>query len=235
MIFKYQDTEYSFPGSLLEITLAKRIEFYEQHGRKLDELAGKISKIDNAFDREAESNIWHLDMAIRSFSFFTEIDEKEIRRYVDIPSLLTIYNDHIQPLLKQEQEVVLKNEYEFEGETWVLSSPELIASSKITFNEFLHSKEIVRQMNQVGKGKWDSLPYLCAIYLRKPGEPFTEYLVADNSDRIKLMLKLPMDIAIAVGFFLTGILNTYMINFQSSIDLLLRESTQQSTSTDGDG
>jgi len=59
-----------------------------------------------------------------------------------------------------------------------------------------------------GKSKVEILQYLCAIYLRKAGEEYKEEFLYENSERLNLMLTLPMDIAIHVGFFLSSYQNT---------------------------
>lgn len=235
MTFTYRDKEYKFPDSLHEITLAQRIEFYELHGKVLDTQAEQIAKIESDFDREAESNIWHLEMAVRSFSFFTGIDIEEIRKYVDIDSLLEIYRAQIKPLLEQEQNIDLQTEYEFAGEQWLLAPPQLAANSKMLLNEFIHAKEAVRQINQLGLGKWNTLPYLCAIYLRRRGEEFDESFVVEGSERMELMKTLPLDIAIAVGFFLTSIVRTYTSISLYSAPPQVKESIPESISINGDG
>jgi hypothetical protein len=106
----------------------------------------------------------------------------------------------------------------------------------MSLNEFLHAKEIVRQLVSVGSGNWEPLPYLCAIYLRKKGEPFTEELVTEGSERIELMKTLPLDIALSVGFFLTDTMSLYLKTSQSSNQAEeAKDPIQVSTSSDGDG
>ena len=178
---------------------------------------------------------WHLENAVCQFAFYTGLPLPELQKSADAVSLLHIYNEIIFPLLIQEKDIEIKTEYEYAGEKWIIAAPELLPTSTMTFNEFLHGKELVRQMDQVGKGKWHSLPYLCAIYLRKEGEPFQESFVVDGSERMKLMYRLPLDIAIGVGFFLTGTLNIYMTTSLYSIPQNQKESIQLTTSKNGAG
>ena len=210
MIFRYKGEEYTFPDELSEITLGDRITFYEQYGKALDERAAKLDDIKDEFERECESNSWHMQMALETLAFYTGIDLAELSADADMTAMLQLYNTCIIPFLAKEKDVQIKQEYEFSGCKWVIASPELLATSKITLGEFIHAKEIVRQLHQLGKGNWYALPYLCAIYLRKEGEPFDEALLATGSERLKLFEDLPLDIALGVGFFLSSTLSIYL-------------------------
>jgi len=235
MIIRYKEREYTFPDTLADITIGQRIEFYDLYGKALDDKAIKIGKIQYQFQKDSELSSWHLENAVCQFAFYTGLPLAELQRSADAISILKIYQEVIYPLLVQEREIEIRTEYEFAGEKWIIAPPELLPTSTMTFNEFLHGKEVVRQMNQVGNGKWHSLPYLCAIYLRKEGEPFQESLVADGSERMQLMYSLPLDIAIGVGFFLTGTLNICLSTSLFFSPLSQRESTQLSTLSAGDG
>lgn len=210
MKFEYKGSNSTFPATLGDITLSQRIDFYTEHGKLLDEMAGKVEKITDENEKEIESSLWHLEMAARSFSFYTGIPLDEVKAQVNFEQLLNIYNVDMQLLFEQEKNIELLPSYDWDGEKWVIAAPELSPGSEMVFNEFLHAKEIVRQMDAVGKGKWDSLPYLCAIYLRKEGESFSEDLVAAKSERLKQMHELPLDIALSVAFFLSSTLSIYM-------------------------
>jgi hypothetical protein len=235
MKIKYKEREYIFPDSLADITIAQRIQFYELYGKGLDDKVMKIDKIANEFNRQSELSAWHLNSAICQFAFYTGLPLPEVQKDADILSLLDIYHTAMLPLMKEEQKVELIREIEIDGQAWVIDIPELLATSSMTFNEFLHAKEIVRQLEQLGNGKWHSLPYLCAIYLRKPGEAFDELFVTEGSERLLFMQKLPLNIAIGVGFFLTNTVNIYSTTSQYSSPQKQKESIPQNILTGGDG
>ena len=240
MTFEYKDKEYSFPSLLSEITLGRRIAFYEQHGKAMDAQAAELEKAReektmSESDMELAVMVWRIEMAVRSFSFYSGIPLEEVQGGIDINDVMTVYNVDIELLMEQEREVVLQPSYRWKDENWTIAPPDLKTDSGITFNEFLHAKEIVRQLQAVGRGKWDALPYLCAIYLRKENEPFSEALVSENSERMQLMQELPLDIALAVGFFLSCTLSIYLNISASSTKGSLKESIQPATSTGGDG
>jgi hypothetical protein len=75
----------------------------------------------------------------------------------------------------------------------------------------------VKALNELGKGIWESMPTLAAIFLQKEGETFSEELISGDSERIKLMYELPMDIALSVAFFLQSSMSLYTNNLASSI------------------
>lgn len=232
---KFNEQEYNFPSSLADITLGQRIDFYTQHGKLLDEDAARIEKIADIFEKELETQAWYLQLAARSLSFYTGIPYETVQAEVSLTDLLNVYNTAIQNMHFQEANIELEREYSFNGETWCLASPDLQPNSPMTLNEFLHSKEITRQMQAIGKSKWDALPSLCAIYLRKPGELFDESFLHPDSERLKLMYSLPLHIAVSVGFFLSGTLSIYTTIFQFSEKVRQKGSTQQLISTAGDG
>lgn len=232
---KFKEKEYDFPSSLADITLGQRIDFYTQHGKVLDDDAARIDKITDIFDKELETQAWYLQLAARSLSFYTGISFETVQAQVALTDLLNVYNTAIQNMHFQEANVELQTEYSWNNETWCLAGPDVLPDSHMTFNEFLHSKEITRQMQAIGKSKWDALPSLCAIYLRKPGEAFDESFVLPESDRLKLMQNLPLHIAVAVGFFLSGTLSIYSTIFQFSEKVKQRALIPQPTSSDGGG
>lgn len=235
MKFTYNDIEYTFPSSLKEITLGQRIAFYEQYGKELDVMAGEVEAISDVATKDAEFYTWQLKFATCFFSFYANIPIEEVRNNMDIFSLLEVYFAVTETLNEDAYRQEVKTSFEWNGDIWTLSSHEVTPVNKMTFNEFLHGKEVTRQLEAMGKGEWDRLPYLCAIYLRKKNEPFTEDLVAENSERMKLILSLPLDIAVAVGFFLTSILNIYTTISAYSGKGSQGALTRPATSINGDG
>lgn len=202
MTFNYKGKEYKYPNTLTDITLGQRIQFDELYGHAL-------KKQDDGIDEVAQTMLF----AVQSFSFFTGIPLDEVKENIDLGQVMNVYNVSLTMLLGEESEIQLRDVYEFNGEEWHIASPSLTPDSKMTFNEFVTSKEIVRQMEQLGKGRWHSLPYLCAIYLRKKDEPFDE---SKLPERLELMKNLPLDIALAVGFFLTDSMNIFLKSLLSS-------------------
>jgi hypothetical protein len=235
MQFEFKDQTYTFPATLTEITLGKRVAFFREYGKELEERSKAIEAITDTLEREAETAILNLDVAMKEFAHYTGIPLKAVMEEIDMNSLINIYSVDIAMLREQEQQISLQTEYEWQGKLWVISPPELQPDNKMTFNEFLHGKEIVRQLNKLGSGKWDALPYLCAIYLREKDEPFTEDLVKESGERLRLMNELPMDIALGVAFFLSGTLSIYMSTSAYSEEEEARESIQQNTLITGDG
>ncbi len=235
MKFEFKGKAYTLPSHLSEITLGQRVEFYRIHGKEIESLSKKVEDIEDGFEKEGELWMLELELAMREFSHYTGIPIDQVKEEIDFESMWAIYTTDMALLRKQEAEIELQDSYEWNGDTWVIESPEIEADAKMSLNEFLHAKEIVRQMSKLGNGKWESLPYLCAIYLRKEGEPFTEQLVKDGSERLQLMQELPLDIALAVGFFLSGTLSIYRSTLVSSVKETEKGLTQPNTSTPGDG
>lgn len=235
MVLRFKDTDYNFPSTLADIKLSQRIEFYNLHGKVLDEQAGNIKEIPDLFDREAEETQWHLDLAARTISFYADIPYETVKAEISVVDLLNIYNTDIRLMHEQEAAIELQPSYEFNGEVWHIDPPEVLPNSTMVFNEFLHSKETVRQMHAIGKSRWDALPFLCAIYLRKKDEPFDEAFCYPDSERLKLMHELPLDIALGVGFFLSGTVSIYSTISLYSEKVSPKALTPPPTSSAGDG
>jgi hypothetical protein len=235
MQFEYKGEIKTFPAQLSEITLGQRVSFYATHGPMLEQLAKDVEEAKDDFEKEMAITILNSELAVCEFAHYTGIDLEEVKNHIEFDSLMTIYAVDMMLLREQEAAIELQPSYDWNGEKWVIDTPQLTPTSKMSFNEFLHGKEVVRQLAKLGKGKWEALPYLCAIYLRKEGETFTEELVTVDGERLKLMLQLSLDIALAVGFFLSSTLSTYMSTLASSGQEVERESTQPATSITGDG
>ena len=155
-------------------------------------------------------------VAAMNFSFFSGIPLEEVEQNIAVDDVLNIYYSCFYQLFQQEEELELQPEYLWNDEFWKLESPELTFESKITFNEFITSKQIVKQMSELASGHWESLPYLACVYLKREDESFEEKWLAPGSERMEMMLDLPMDIAVAVAFFLQSSMSMYLKTLASS-------------------
>jgi hypothetical protein len=223
MVLEYNGQQYSYPATLSEITLKQRIELHTQHGHAFDEGVKGTLDIENETDRTIRQTELRLLFACQCFSFFTGIDLETIKETFELSQIMHVYNASLAMVLSEENELKELRTFTFNEEQWVLAPPQVTPQSRFTFNEFVTSKEIVRQLEQLGKGKWHSLLYLCCIYLRKEGEEFQEEWLEEGSERMMLMLNVPMDIALSVGFFLTNTMNQYLKALQSSSEVERKE------------
>lgn len=204
MKFNFQNKEYNFPASLSDISLGQRIEFNNLYGKEMME---KQNTIDSTDEVALVEN--HLEMACKSFSFFSGIALDEVFK-IPMNQVLNVFENCLKSLLEQQEEMELAVELFWNDAIWVLVQPELNYQSEMTFNEFLTSKQIVKSMVDMGNGQWEVLPYLCAIFLKKENEAFDESWLAQGNERIELMKSLPLDIALQVGFFLRSSMNLFL-------------------------
>ena len=220
MKFTYRDNEYVFPVSLDQIKLKQRIEFDQLYGSEIRDLQEQTFKFDEKGNElpvdELELTFFNGFVATRNFSFFTGIPLDEVEKNISIEDVLTIYFSCFHQIYLQQDEIELKDSYVWNDEVWKLEAPELTFESKLTFNEFITSKQIIKQMHELGAGNWDVIPYLASIYLRKDGEKFEESWLSEGSERLELMKDLPMDIAVAVAFFLQSSMSMYLKTLASS-------------------
>lgn len=209
--------EVIFPSSLSEITLGQRIDFHNQHGKLLDQMLDSIMKMDDEIFKEVELAMWHTERMYRTFAFFAGVTVEAIKESEFIDQVARIYHSCLSVLMDEEKEIQLQREFVWKDQQWELAPPELKQGDRMKFGEFVDAKQIIQDMVQLGRGKWEYLIRLCAIYLRKKGEPYSEEFVYEDSERLKLMKELPMDIALQVGFFLNSCQNI-SINILTSFE-----------------
>lgn len=212
------DKEVIFPSSLGEMTLKQRIEFQNTHGDLLETMYKSIQEIEDPDDQEIELAEFRIEAAIRGVSFFTGISVEDLKQAESLNKLLTYYTSSLAVVFEEENKLLEnpKTEFTWRGEAWHLHVPELKNGDKLTFGEFIDSKQIIQNMVKLGKNRWECLIPLAAIYLKKEGEIYQESFLYEGSERLALMEELPMDIALHVGFFLSNSLSLFIQTFQSS-------------------
>lgn len=205
------NTEYKVPSDIDEISLGTYIQWNSEFG---NDLQSELSKIIEAnYEDETLKTLLiddHLDKeALAWFSFHTKLDFSIIENTPDVLPLLEIYKGLKGLLYMSELDALTpKASFNWNDGEWVIQDYKVDAKSSMTFNEIITSKELMRQIHKVGLSKWDAMPYLCAIFLRRPYEAFDESFVHENSERIELMKQLPLTIAFNVAFFLTNCVNS---------------------------
>jgi hypothetical protein len=205
------DTVYDVPFDLSLISLGKFIDYHDQYGRDLDTRLNEIlARIYQGDPDEVELNRSididnHIDNeALAWFSFWTDHDLYEVKKHSSIPSLLASYRV-LRFIMKESLDEVydLPISVQWNDDEWIISDFNLGPASDMHFNEIITSKEIMRQIYKLGKGRWEALPYLCAVYFRKKGECFSDEFIHEGSDRIELLKQLPLPYALQVAFFLS--------------------------------
>jgi len=210
MRVKINDKEVIIPSSLSEITIGQRIEFHNQYGRQLDEMLDSIQQMKDEYFKELELIQWHAEKMYRTFAFFAGTSPEALKASKFIDEISNIYYSCLHVLMDEEQKMELQHEFIWKDQEWQISPPEVKRGDKMTFGELIDAKQIIQNMVQLGRGKWEYMVRLCAIYLRKKGEQYDESFLFDDSDRLKMMYELPMNIAMQVGFFLTSTLSSWM-------------------------
>jgi hypothetical protein len=225
--FLVNDQEVNFPTSLSEITLGQRVQYYNQYGKELDEMLTAILQIKDEEERELELVQLQLEKMFTNVAFFAGTTPDALKESDFLDAVANIYYSCTKILMEDEASLELKTEYVWNSEVWEIHPPELKHGSPMKFGEFIDAKQIIKDMMDLGKGRWESLVSLCAIYLRRKDEPYKEEFMYEGSERQELMLSLPMDIALAVGFFLSGSMNILMNIFQSSGSLQASQASMQ--------
>jgi hypothetical protein len=206
----------TLPTSLREITLGQRIDFHDQYGRDFDTMAKGIIEMPDGLDKELEIAQFQFEKMFAVFAFFTGTTPEALKESEYVDQIANIYLSSLAVLMEEENYPELQHSFFWKDVTWKLHPTELKQGSMMTFGEFIDSKQMVKDMEELGQGKWESMLRLAAIFLRKEGEQYDASFLYEDSDRLKLMRELPMDIAMQIGFFLTGCLRSFLTTFPFS-------------------
>lgn len=220
MQFIVDNITHEIPLNLPDIELGRFVNYYDAHGRELDnQLKELLTKKYDAEDYSEDELELHKEMELDDhldkeatawISFWCNKNFETIRNTPSIIPLLNQYRTLRTMLNETEaQENVSAFEVEWRGDTWSIHDHTVTASSHMEFNEIITSKEVTRQINSVGKGRWDALPYLCAIFFRKKNEGFSDALIIEDGERMKIINDLPMEYALKVYFFLKSCVSTW--------------------------
>lgn len=208
------------------ISLGAFVDYHDTYGRDLDKaLKALQEKIYEGDADEIELNRSidfdnHLDNeALSWYSFWTKHDLFEVKDQPFIAPVLSQYRA-FRFMLNAEMERAydIPATIEFNEEEWEIKNYVVNPASGMSFNEIVTSKEVTRQIHRLGKGNWDALPYLCAIFLRKKNEDFADHLILEGGDRMELQKTLPLTHAIQVAFFLSICVNIWSRTSQSLIE-----------------
>jgi hypothetical protein len=213
---KINNKVFTFPSSLSEMTLGQRIAFQQEHGNLLDAMLTSILEMPEGPEKQLEVMHFQFEKMFRTFSFFSGFTVEELKASEFIEEIASIYYANVAQVMEHEAQIELQPSYQFMGEEWVIHPPELKQGSEMTFGEFIDAKQIIKNLIDLGASKWEQLVCLAAIYFRKKGEPYQASFMYEGSERQELMKQLPMDIALAVGFFLSSSVNLYLNTLQFS-------------------
>lgn len=187
------------PSNLDQLTLGAWSRFYVQYGKKLDEQqAALLEQKDDMFRSLDESSL-QVERMYCFAAFFTNTTLKYAKRTFRLGEVATAYNSCFAKMFNGADTVVVQREFTWNEEQWVLPAVELMPNSKMTFGEFIDSKVVVQDAHQQKQTRWELLHQVAAIFLRKPGETYTDEFIMPDSERLELLNHLPMRIALAVG------------------------------------
>jgi hypothetical protein len=204
------------PQSLDEFTLGERARFQREHGIELFKLLQQAQAIKDKADKEIFEVHYMYESMFRAFSFFTGVDIDVLKQCDFVDEIARCYHNWIKPLFNEDTGAELKRSFSWLDEEWTLPDPELTQGSPMTFGEFIDAKQFVKNIADDGGSKWDYLPAIATIYLRKKGEKYSEHFLYEDSERLRAMEKLPMSIAVQVGFFLSCTTSSSMTISRSS-------------------
>lgn len=208
MKFRFSCKVYTLPICDADISLRQRIDLERAFYLDLQKRAKDLDREDLNFDLDLIQLT--ADNAVKSFCFFTKIDEAIVKARFDISQLITYFNSTLSPVFNALPES-LESEMMIGNDRYFLPNPEVNAECEISFDEFILAKEICRQLSFAGSSYVESWPYLAAIFLRKDKEPFDKKLISESFARLEFMRSLPLDKAKQVALFFER-LNVYIFD-----------------------
>jgi hypothetical protein len=213
MVIRIDGNDYQIPTSLLEITLADRLEYDKTYGRELKEKLAEVILLPEGTDRDFAVVEYKIDLAFKTLSFFGKIPI-DLLKDTAIEDVLHIYNTVLESLSFEwsfeNPDIQIQTDFEWQGEQWEIMAPELKHTSKATFGEFIDAKQVVKNMMEIEKDNWSALLMLCCVYFRKKEEAYNDAFIVEDGERYKLMQTLPLDYALNVGFFLSATMSSYI-------------------------
>ena len=205
----------NIPSDFSEITLQQQVDFQEQHGKELDAKAKLLLEMPDSIERDLELTEFRFEQMFRTLSFYSGVSVESLKESEFVDRIASIYYSCLHQLHVQETDVQLEREFVWNNEIWEIAEPELKNGDRMLFGEFIDSKQIIQDMVGLGANRWECLIPLCAIFLRKRNEKYIESFSYEQSERRILMKNLPLNIAMQVGFFLTGSLSMFSQTFRS--------------------
>lgn len=204
MLIHINGKDIDVPFDAKMITLDKYVQFNQNFGTELDKEFKDIVEKKVGIEEKSALIDDHLDKeAIYWFSFWTGIKVSEAKKLPDMVKFINSYKTlRFMFKIAEDDASVFPYEFEWEGDTWSIQDFKVNAASEMSFNEIVTSKEVMRQTLDLSQGKWTAMPYLCAIFLRKKDEKFADSLIYENSERLNLFKRLPLQYALYVGFFI---------------------------------
>jgi hypothetical protein len=237
MIVTINNIQHNVPSDLSQITLGRFVDWYTQYGKALDAELIAVFEKEHTDAMEIEIDLQlHVDKeALSWYSFFTGFDFFKCDT-IELTDILMQYRI-LRSLLKDSETEAREFpiEIDWNEEKWAIQDFKIQTGSTMSFGEIITSKEVVRQINKIGQGKWEALVYLCCIYFRKIGEPFTDGLT--SGDRFALMQSLPLNHAMAVAFFLSNSINIFkkhLLSFEKE-EMTTQLPNSMHTMKNGDG
>lgn len=230
MEFTYRNKKYHFPVTLDQIKLGQRIAFDRQYKAEIEAMRDEVFKKDeegNEIDPDStDIHLLNMAVAVRNFSFFSGIALSEVEENIPIAEVMAIFEVCFKQLYEEQDNIELQDVYLWNGEQWYLQNPELGFDSDITFNELITSKQIAKQIHELGAGHWEAVRSLAAVFFRRKDEKFDEKWLVGESERLKMMEDLPLDIAVHIAFFLSSLTAIYRKTLPFSAEELQPEKAQ---------
>lgn len=183
------------PYNLHEITLSKWVEWQNMYGQKLDDRFESIAKLEGENKRNAHL-LHQFDEYCQKYSFYTGVKLQTLTK-MPMDEILLIIKEVGQSeiaLKRHESELNYNKTFYWSGDYWKIQ-PIVPHVAKFNQQQFEASQDIALIFSDLQDGKHEALYDLCAAYLRKLDEPYSEELM---TGRVELMKSLPLSISLCV-------------------------------------
>lgn len=208
MTFEHKGQPFSIPDHLKDISLSQWIGFYNQYGRELDKRYAYIQGMPEGPDRADAYLLYEVDLAIQHYSYYSGVPLLEVMEMSPMDVVVQM-NTILIHLKMEESELDYHVLFDFNNE-WYRIQPVIEVSDKLTNEQFEKTQSVALIYSDLQDGKQEALYNLCAAFLRKENEPFSDSLVDDAGERVELMKSLPLNIALCVEKYIQDTITVYL-------------------------
>jgi len=199
----------STPTKLEQITLRQWVDFYNMYGKDLEKRFADIQKMPEGEDRNNEYMLYDWDNTLYTYSYYTGIPMDKVMK-MDLKAVIMEQGSAFISLKKEEVRLTYRDVYEWNGHQWMIQPIYMSTSEKLTYEQFQKTQDLALIISDLQDGKQEAIYCLCAAYLRRINEEFTEDLVHPSSNRVKLMQSLPLNLALRVKKYFEDSVKLYL-------------------------
>lgn len=205
MTITIEGVDYTLPDNLRAVPLTRYVDWQTAAGLDLSQRRIEAAAIDDPEDQEVEMAVIFLDTITQTLSFFGEIP-MDIVRTLEINVVIDAITRSEVGWITVPGYIETPTSFDWMTDSWHIESPD-IPVEDMTYDDFNAMINIARWLTEYNKGNWANFHELAAVYL--VGSEGTAPVLHPDSDRVAMMMDLPMDIGVALAQAFTSEMATF--------------------------